>query len=222
MKQVWISCASFVLLAAAAMGQDFDKSKHPWLKYKAGTSVTFKITYEIGEMKQEGTMTQTLAEVREKDYVTKLKYDVMGQEQEREEVEEYPVKGGTETLKIDGKDVKCTIWVTKGKRGDNGSESRMWIPEGSEVPVKVTFKVENEEDGELVAVKMNEEITVGGKKYTCVKLEGKLNAQMGELKAVAYACGDVPGGLVKMTANGDVQGNKLTITNEVTQVDIKE
>lgn len=222
MKRVLIGSVSFVLLAAMAMGQDFDKSKHPWLKYKAGTSVTFKLTYEVGEMKQEGTMKRTLAEVKENEYITKTKYDMMGQEQEREETEQFPEKSGTETIKVDGKELKCTVWVSKGKRGENTSESKMWIPEGSEVPVKITFKVENEEDGELTAVKLSEQVTVGDKKYTCVKLEGKLTAQMGEFKAVAYASGDVPGGLVKMTADGEIQGNKLTINNEVSEVDIKK
>ncbi len=207
---------SSVVLVLALLGQDFDKSRHSWMKFKTGSSASYKMTLEMGPQAMEITSKSELKEVTDKGYTLVETAEMMGNKNESERSTELPKKDGEETLKIDGKEYKCTIWK-ESSTGARERETRMWIADGVDGPLKITSKGDNEET-ELLAVKVKDEVEAAGKKLSCVKLEGTFKSQMGEMKGAAWLSLDVPGGMVKLSLEGE-QGKMKA---ELTEFDVKK
>lgn len=214
--------ALLVLLAASsAYAQDaMSKDNHHWMKYKAGTSVTFTIKMSAGGQEMEGKMKQTLADVKDNSYTTKNSFEMAGQTNDDEETEDLPTKDGEETLKIGDKEYKCTIWKAKSKQGEKESSSRVWLTEGIKVPLKIETKKDNDTTV-ATAVEVSEKIKAGGKEYDCVRLEGDMATEMGKAKAKFWMNGDVPGMAIKilMDMKGDMGEAQMTF--ELSEIDIK-
>ncbi len=212
-----------IMTAAVALGaaQESGRDKHPWAKWKSGTSVAYTMTVEAAGMKMEGDLTLTLSQVTEKGYVVKQVSGVGGNNQESTEEEGYPSKDGTETLKADGKEHACAIWKSAGKRGEKSTESRMWLPEGRAVPLKWATKADGQAEADLVATKLSETVEALGKKYDCVRLEGTLSPDGGlSFKSTFWAHADVPGQIVKLVMESADAGLKVTL--ELSKIEEKK
>ncbi len=204
-------------LASLLLAQDkFPSDKHPWMRYKAGTFVKYKMVYEQAGQKQEAEMVYTLVEVTADAYTLKVVSKAPGLEQERTEKEGLPVKAGAEKVTVAGKEVACTVWTAKGKRGDKPSDTKFWLPEGSAIPVKVTSKTQDEEEAEIAATGLKEEATVLGKKHECVKLSGRLKTAQGEAEITLWMTDKVPGGGARMEMSAN--GGALKATMEVSEI----
>ncbi len=193
--------AALFLAAATASAQDFDKSKHPWARHKVGTSSKHTITMDMGQMGNfSGSVTQTLKEVTEKGFTTSSRHEMnmMGQQQvqNQETSEDFPVKEGEETLKVEGKEHPCVIWKAKGKKNDQDTEKRFWITKDGTKLLKFS-ETRTGEKVEATAVKLSEQVEAAGKKYDCVKLEGEMATPQGPSKIQMWANWDIPGGMVK-------------------------
>jgi len=211
---------AWILLAIAGIAQDeMSKDKHPWMKYKVGTTVSFKMKIDAGGQQVEGTMKQELTELKDKSYTTKTAFDVMGQQNEENEVEDIPTKGSEETLKIGDKEYKCTIWNSKSKRGEKESTNRIWVADGMNVPLKLEIK-DAENTSTILASAVGDKIKVGEKEYDCVRLEGDMATDMGKAKAKFWMNADVPGMAVKLSFDikGDMGESQMTF--ELDKVDI--
>src|SRR5262245_1078707 len=198
----------FALLALAAVAlpqEKLENAFHPWLKFKPGTSVAYTLTSEVGALKQEGRLTQTLKEAAETGFTLEVKVAQLGLEQAIEEKSGVPVKVGQERLVIGGKVLDCTVWESKGTRGPLPTTGKIWLAEGIAVPVRMVSKVEGQEDNEMTAAALEEKVTAAGREYACVRLEGTSKGPLGEAQTTLWASGQVPGGLVKMIGKGKVQ-----------------
>ncbi len=215
---------NLALLALLALlpQEKLDPSRHPWLKFKVGTSVAYTLTSEVGALKQEGRLTHVLKEVRETDYTVEVKVAQLGLEQTLEGKDGVPVKVGEEKLAVAGKDLSCTVWESKGTRGPHATTGKYWMAEGIPIAVKIVTKVEGQEDNEMTAVAFGEKVTAAGREYACVKLEGKSKGPLGEAQTTLWASDQVPGGLVRMIGKGKVQGNAATTTVELAGVSEKK
>lgn len=201
---------AFALVAAAlCSGQDFDKSKHPWLKHKPGAWVEYKMSQSMGEMNNEGTYKTTLKKVGEKDYVLANAIEMGGQKQETEDTQTLPVKDGEEKVKVGDKEYDCTIWKQSGTRNGEEGEVRFWIAKGQDAPLKFAMKGK-QTSFELTAVKINDPIDFKGRKIECVAMTGKFSFGGGDSDAEAWFTSEIPGGLARMKikfAMGDQEGS---------------
>jgi hypothetical protein len=192
---------TLAVLALALLPQDVDTKRHPWLKWKKGSFTRFKMNVDLGGQQLELGTRQELSAADDKEFTLAVTTEANGQAQESETVESVPKKDGQETLKIDGKEYTCTIWKSSRSRGGRDSEVRYWFADGADAAVKFTTK--GEDEAEFVAVKLAEELTVAGKKLSCVKLEGTLKGRMGEMKGAFWFSPDVPGGAAKFGLEGE-------------------
>ncbi len=192
---------ALAVLALVLLPQDVDTKRHSWLKWKTGSFARFRMSVDLNGQQLELTTRQELTAADAKEFTLAVTTEAGGQTQESETIESLPTKDGEETLKIDGKEYKCTILKSSRSRSGRESEVRYWFAEGADAPVKFTTK--GEDEAEFVAVKLAEELTVAGKKLSCVKLEGSLKGRMGEMKGAFWFSSDVPGGAAKFALEGE-------------------
>lgn len=217
MKRMIPLGVTLILAAATASAQDFDKSKHPWARYKAGTSVSYILTMDMGPMgAHTGTITQILKEVTNKNFTRTIRNAVtmMGQEQvqEEEESEAFPVRTGEETLTVDGKEYPCVTWKASGKKRGQDTEACFWITEDGSKLLKVSEKRQDQEFS-VTAVKLSDETETGGKKYDCVRLEGKMTNPTGESVITIWSDWDgLPSGFVKVSMKDEKNSTEVTFT----------
>lgn len=196
-----LAAIAFALFATA---QDFDKARHPWGKWKVDSFAKYKMTIEAGGGMFEGEYKSVLTELKEKEYSTRHTSSFMGAEQEENEAESFGEKKGEETLKIGEKGVKCVVWATSGKRGEKATTGKVWLSPDSESVYKMSWKAGDDDHGEVTATKLSEKITVGGKEYDTVLLEGEMTVtNVGAMKGKMWMHPSVPGGVVKMTLESD-------------------
>lgn len=203
---------------ARAQGEKLDPSRHPWMRHKPGTVVKYKMTAQVGSLRQEGEVFFKLADVRADGYTLKVQYRMSGQEQEREESEGVPERAGQEKIQVAGKERECTVWKAAGKRGDKPSESKFWLADGIPVPVRVASKTTGEEEVELAAERLEEDVAAAGKKFSCVKLAGKMKSAAAESEVSLWMSDKIPGFWVKMEMVVTVQGQKLVTTFEAAEI----
>lgn len=168
-----------------------------WAKHTAGSSVTLSISMEAHGHAMTGTHTETLKEVARDARTIATTHVLMGQTLESDRTEDLPLRGGEETLKIDGKEYTCTVWSVKSRRGERESEAKVWLAEAVATPLKLEI-VQGGESSVLVAVKLGERVSAGGKDYDCTLLDGELPSERGRAKARVWMSAEVPGMTVKM------------------------
>lgn len=211
-----LACALALALPAV---QDFDKAKHPWAKWKVDSRIKFKMTIEVAGQTIEGEYRSALTELKEKEYTLRHVSSVMGAEQEEFETETYGEKKGEEKLKVGDQEHECVVWASSGKRGEKELSSKLWIPAGKEVPLKMTWKAGDAESGEFTATKPSDKVSAAGKDYDAVLLEGEMTSpELGAMKGRIWMHASVPGGVVRMELSGD----QAKITVELADVDAKK
>lgn len=206
---------------AHAPQEKLDASRHPWLRFKAGTSVAYKVTSEVGVLKEESQMTYSLKEIDEGGFTLEVKVAGIGKEQAMDGKEGPYLKVGEEKVRVAEKDHACTIWESKGQRGPYSTKTRYWLAEGIAVPLRLVSQVDAQES-DVVATSLSEKLAIGGKEYDCVRLEGKTKNAQGEAETTVWLSDPVPGRLVKIAAKGKVQGAGMTTTVELAGVSEKK
>ena len=197
-----------ILAVALALGlpagQDFDKAKHPWAKWKVDSCTKFAMKIEVAGQTFDGEYKSTLTGLKEKEYSLRHVSSFMGAVQEEVETETYGERKGEEKLKVGDREHECVVWASGGKRGEKDLSSKLWIPAGKEVPLKMTWKAGDDENGEFTTTKLSEKVTAGGKEFDAVLLEGEMtSAELGAMKGKIWMNASVPGGVVKMELSGD-------------------
>lgn len=215
MKKMWLGA---LMLAVGSVAfaqekkQEFDVKRHHWAKYGAGASVTFTMNIDAQGQAMAGTYTQTLKEVGKGNYTVTTAIEVGGQVQESEEVEEFPTHAGEETLKVAGKEYKCTVWTSKSTRNSVEMTTKMWLTESVKTPLKLEIN-DGSETCVVLAVKIGEKVSAAGKDYECTVLDGELPTEMGKAKAKLWMHHDLPGMTVKieLEMGGDMGAMKLSL-----------
>lgn len=199
----WAVLGALAWGAAPAAGQDpapprFPAELHPWRRFKPGTSARYRLVQQVQEQKQEGEMTFTLYDSGPDAFVVRVKVILPGFEQERAERETVAVKAGEEPVRVGDRERPCVVWTSRGERGTLALERRAWIPEGRGLPLRLSSTSKDEELN-LRADREDEEVTVGGKTYSCVRLRGRMKtAEQGEVEVTLWMAEGIPGGVVRM------------------------
>ncbi len=186
-----------VLVAAPAGAQDgaaLDNARHPWLRWKEGSYTRLKMT--VGKNKSD--MVHILKEVTEEGFVTEIQTKLFGSMDIFRDEEKLPKRDGEETLKLEGKDFKCTIWKAAAVRHGKDAESKYWIDDGGRV-LKIARTLDMFQ-GPLVvqAVKAGEKRKVKDRELECLKLEGTCRAPTGADATVeVWTSPEVPGGTLR-------------------------
>lgn len=202
-----------------AAGQDFDKTKHPWTKWKVESFAKYKVTIEAAGQTLDGEYKSSLAELKEKEYSTRHVFSFMGADQEETETESFPEKKGEEKIKVGEKEHACVVWASSGKRGEKELSSKTWISGATEVALKMTWKAGAGETGEFTATKLGDKVDAGGKEFDAVLLEGEMTTdELGTMKGKLWLAASVPGGILKMELASD-QGKVLI---QLVEVDAKQ
>jgi len=212
-----LALAAALLLAPQ---DEFDKSKHPWLKWKEGATVEYTMSQEMGEMKNEGSYTLKLSKVTDKGYTVMTTVDMGGSSNDTEDTQELPVKDGEESVTVGEDKYDCVIWKNKGSRSGEESETRIWLAKDKGLPVKLVTK--GKQGFEVTATKFGENVEADGKKYECVRLEGKMEMGQNEAKFTMWYSPEVPGGAVQAKIEFEMGENKGTILVTLKKYDAKK
>jgi hypothetical protein len=201
-----------ILLALALLApqERLPVERHPWMKYKVGTSITYTITFEGGGQKTTGEAVYTLKEKTDDGYVRTAKTTFEGAGEERSEQESRPVRGDAEAVRVGGESKDCVVWTASGKGGEGEVQVRFWLPAGGSLPLRVASKTASGDETDLVATSLKEEVEALGKKFACVRLEGKRKTPQGELALSVWMAEGIPGGgaRLEMSVPG---GGKITL-----------
>ena len=193
-----------IALILSVAAQDFDKSKHPWTRWKVDSYAKYKMTVEAGGGSFDGEYKSVLTEMTDKGYSAVHTSSFMGTERAEKETETFGEKKGEEKLKVGEKEHACVVWSSSGKRGEKETTAKLWMTGGTEVPVKMTWKSGDDDTGELTATKLADKIAAGGKEFEAVLLEGdSTSAELGAMKCKLWMHPSVPGGVVRMELAGD-------------------
>lgn len=211
------------LLGLLLLPQDrLPADQHPWLRHKPGSTATYKSTITYGALTQEGALTYALKEGgADGGYAVSVKAAQLGQEATSEETFGPPAKAGTETIRVGDRDFACTVWTSTGRRAGKPLTARWWIADNAPLPLRVHLAVEGEEDFDVTARALDEALTVDGRRYACLRLEGRSRTGGEESRVVLWSSPDVPGGVVRMTGAGTIKGQRITSTLELTSMSAK-
>ena len=185
-------------------GQEFDKTRHLWAKWKVDSSAKYTLVVEAVGQKLEGDYVLSLAELKDKELTIRQRTNILGAEHEAAETESLPEKKGEETLKIGDKEYPCVVWTSSLKRGEKDGTAKVWIPAESEVELKIAWKAGEDDRGEFLATRLSDKIKAAGQEFDCVLLEGELTSrEFGTVKGKLWVSPRVPGGMVRMELASD-------------------
>jgi hypothetical protein len=213
MKHLWLGAVALLVAESSAFAQkEFDVERHYWARHKVGTTATFTMAIDMGGQQMEGSYSQTLKEKSKASFTVTTAVDVGGQVQESEEIETLPKYVGEETLKVGGKEYKCTVWTSTSNREGEETTTKIWFTEAVKTPLQLEIK-DPRETCVITAVKVSEKVSVHGKDYDCVAFEGELPTQMGKAKAKMWMNPEVPGMTVKldMEVSSDMGAMKIAL-----------
>ena len=204
-----------LLLATLAAQDALEPARHPWMAWKPGAVARYRIDLELGSTRQEGGIDYSLIETGPRGYRLKVVAAQLNQELTSEQKDDAPVRAGADSITVEGKDVSTTSWSSRGVRGGLVSETRLWLrPEGG-APLKMTSKIDGQEDLTLTAAALEEVVKAAGREIRCVRLEGR--DVLKNHQVTAWFSPEVPGGLVKMVTRAKRGGQDLVSTLELTQ-----
>lgn len=161
--------------------------ENPYKKAKVGDFATYKMSTKVAGFTIDGTVTQTVTEKSDKEATVKASGVIN-------------VNGN----KMDIPATEQKIDLTKPLDPTKGAN----LPGGAEA------KVEKGKEGK-------EKIKVGGKEYdttwTTYKVKTKAMGQEFEADVKAWMAKDVTAGMVKMTMNAEIAGQKMEMVMELTE-----
>jgi hypothetical protein len=180
---------------------------HPWTRFPVGSFARVK----SGTPQMPVMSTTVLTAVRPDGYELRWESSYGNADKPRLEqrrlgeyapsVDPQGKKVKDETLTIDGRKLACAVWEWTGVSNGQQMTTREWRAPGIAVPVKWTQEAifYGQRLGvELAAVKLEETITVAGKAWKTVRMEGRTIVGGGSgIPLIRWATYDVPGGYVK-------------------------
>jgi len=180
---------------------------HPWTRFPVGSYATVK----SGTPTKPVTSTTVLTAVSKDGYELRWESSYGAADKPRMEqrrlgeyapsVDPQGKRVREETLTIDGRKLACAVWEWSGVSNGQQVTTREWRAPGIMVPVKWTQEAVfyGQKLGvELTAVKLEEPITVAGKSWKTVRMEGKTTVGVGSaIPIIRWATFEVPGGYVK-------------------------
>lgn len=177
---------------------------HPWAGWSVGTFVRSRESHGAGASSET---TETLVALGKKGYTLKRIRSVNGQRFEKEVILHYAYDGyahaapgarqaGEETLRVAGRDYACTIWESTWEVGDARIREKSWLAPGVKLPLKIVT-VSPSSRLEIQAVKLDDDLNVGGRTLRCVKYEGQSRLKGHSRPVVSWRSLAIPGGVVK-------------------------
>lgn len=204
------------LLLVLAAQDALEPARHPWLAWKPGAAARYRIDLELGSSRQEGGVAYTLRSAGPQGVVLEVVANQLNRELRSEQTDALPVRGAAESLSVGGREIPTTSWSSRGQRGGLAGETRLWLrPEGG-APLKLTSKIDGQEDLTLTAAALEDVVKAAGREFPCVRLEG-VDA-LKKHQVTAWFSPEVPGGLVKMVSRGKVNGQALVSTLELAEL----
>lgn len=206
-----------MLTLALLLSQELlEPAKHPWMAWKPGAAARYTVVLELGAARQVGSVSYTLADAGLRGCALKVVATQLDKTITSEQTESLPARDGNEAVSVDGKSFECGIWKARGLRGGFACDTRLWLRPDGGAPLRMTSKVDGQEDLSLVAVALEDLVKAAGRELRCVRMEGR-DALKGHV-VQAWFSADVPGGLVKMVTTAKVKGQALSSTLELTDV----
>lgn len=205
-----------LLLTLLLAQETLDPARHPWMAWKPGAAARYTVVLELGPARQIGAVSYTLAEVDARGCSLKVVATQLDKHITSDQRENLPVLEKTEAVDVGGRSFSCGVWKAGGLRGGLASETRVWLRAEGGAPLRMTSKVDGQEDLTLVAVALEDVVKAAGRELRCVRLEGRDVLKNHVVQA--WFSPDVPGGLVKMVTTAKVNGQALTSTLELGDV----
>jgi hypothetical protein len=205
---------TFLLLAA--LQETLDPARHPWMAWKPGAAARYTVVLELGGARQEGGIAYTLAEVGLRGCALKVVATQLDKRIASDQQEDLPVREKTEAVAVGDQSLSCGVGKAVGRRGGLACETRVWLRPDGGAPLRMTSKIDGQEDLALVAIALKDVVKAAGRELRCVRLEGRDALKNHVVQA--WFSPDVPGGLVKMVTTAKVNGQALTSTLELVDV----
>lgn len=186
------SLAAVLALGLIGLTVRAAEEDNPYKNTKVGDYATYTMNTKVGGLTIAGTVTQTVTKKSDKEATIKV----------------------TGTVNFNGKDMEIpaqeqTIDLTKPYDPTKAAN----LPAGTDA------KVEKGKEGK-------EKVKVGGKEYeatwTDYTVKAKVMGQDIDAKVKAWTAKNVPGGMVKMTMNSEVAGQKMEMTMELKETGNKK
>ena len=197
---------TFLLLAA--LQETLDPARHPWMAWKPGAAARYTVVVELGAARHEGGLAYTLAEVGPRGCALKVVATQLDKQISSDQQEGLPALEKTEAVAVGDQSFACGVWKAAGRRGGLACETRLWLRPDGGAPLRMTSKIDGQEDLALVAVALDDPVKAAGRELRCVRLEGRDAVKN---HAVQIWCSpDVPGGLVQMVTTAKVNGQALS------------
>lgn len=212
MLRIWLAA---LLLALQETPEKFPAQDHAWLRFKPGTFIKNHVKVERAGNLVETTQKQLLKEKGADDYLIEVTESlVQGTDlPSRSNRTTNGVFVGKETLTIGGKEYPCRISLSKGAREGGEMEYRYWIPEGNKAALKVVFKQPGME-GELIAIDLNQKVTIEKREYSCAKLQGTIKRGTLNGTMTLLTTQEIPGAqaYLEMSLQDPNAVTKITVT----------
>jgi hypothetical protein len=183
------------------------------MAWKPGAAARYRVVVELGAARQEGGVAYTLKESGPDGVVLAVVATQLNQELRSEQVDGPARRHGQETLRLGERTFDCGVWLSRGRRGGFPSETRLWLRTDGGAPLRVTSKVEGQEELSLAAAALDDVVQAAGRDFRCARLDGHDVLKKQEVNA--WYSPDVPGGLVRMISRGKAGGQDLSTTLEL-------
>jgi hypothetical protein len=179
-------------LAAVATMVRAADEENPYKNAKVGDYATYTMTTKVAGFSIDGTLTQTVTAKNDKEATIKVTGSV---------------EFGGKKMDIPPQEQKIDL-------------TKPFDPtKGANLPAGTDAKIEKGKEGK-------EKIKVNGKEYDCTwttyKVKAKAMGQDIDADVKSWMSKDVPAGMVKMTMNADIAGQKMEMTMELKETGSKK
>jgi hypothetical protein len=234
---LWVFAAVAALLAGrAAHAGDAPAPKDSWTSFKAGSSVTLKLsiktTPQVPELEGQGELRMTLVSIDDEEYVVRsedrhdgesewnnVKENTYSRKTAENDAEKKaaPVQiPGEEKITVEGKAYVCK----KMKAVSNGATEITWVSKQHGV-LKTETSGPGRKKSTTIVTALTKKVTVAGKKVSCREETSTSNDEGMESTIVKLTSDEVPGGLVRLEVSGKKQEMRVDSVTEVTAFEAK-
>lgn len=211
--------AGLILLPRPAQDPQhtFELKRHIWLKWKPGTYSMHKLSFTgPQDPPPDMTITRRLESSREKEYTLSETQHSLGFADRNNFLVGFPSFVQEETLDLPSGKRACTVWEWEASAKGSVNKGRFWLGTDHR---PLQFRWIHSREGaeqwrqEVKAVAFDEEVSVAGKVFRCVRLEGTYSGEGRNTSCVEWWTDEVPGGSIRaeMTFDKGPPIQKLTI-----------
>jgi hypothetical protein len=187
-------------LSTLVAAQSLD-SHHPWMRFAPGAHVTFRVTADDASSQ----VTQRLESVRAREFVLVSE----GAGAPKREVRGAVTDGsgclhpdarevGKRVYRVGTREFQCAVMKLELSQGAGKLEESALVADGVALPLMITSKTSSKSWFVLKAEALDEMVTIGSRRVSCIRYAGTRCEGGRRMKVVEWRSPEVPGGLVKV------------------------